>query len=111
MLPLPLARMAADEHERRRPAEPLDGTCVGADQERQALDRRVATDVEEDRPAGPEGGELLVTVGDAPRPTALVPAPRLLDQPAAPKREPLVFRWRAPRETLKLHPPRGDAQL
>ena len=34
MLPLPLARMAADEHEWRRRAEPRDGTRVGADQER-----------------------------------------------------------------------------
>jgi hypothetical protein len=34
MLPLPLARMAADEHERRRPAEPRDRMRVGADQER-----------------------------------------------------------------------------
>jgi hypothetical protein len=51
MLPLPLARMAADEHERRRRAEPRDRTRMGADQERQTLDRRVATDVEEDRAA------------------------------------------------------------
>jgi hypothetical protein len=29
--------------------------------------RRVATDVKEDRPAGPEGSELLVAVSDAPR--------------------------------------------
>jgi hypothetical protein len=109
MLPLPLAQVAADEHELRRPAEPLDS--VGADQERQALDRRVATDAEEGRAAGPEGGELLVTVGDAPRPTALVPAARLLDQPAAPKREPLVFRERSPREALKLDAAREAAQL
>jgi hypothetical protein len=33
MLPLPLARMPADEHERRRLAEPLNGTRVRADQE------------------------------------------------------------------------------
>jgi hypothetical protein len=45
VLPLTLAGMAADEHERRGPSEPLDRTRVGADQERQALDRRVATDV------------------------------------------------------------------
>src|SRR6266516_2002653 len=74
LLPLPLARMTADERQRRRPAEPRNRTRVGADQERQALDRRVATDVEEDRAAGPEGSELLVAVGDAPRSTALVPA-------------------------------------
>src|SRR5882724_2639513 len=109
MLPLPLARVAADEDERRRPAEPLDGTRVGADQERQALDRRVTTDVEEDRAAGPEGRELLVTVGDAPRPTALVPAARLLDQPATPKREPLVFRERSPREALEFDAAREAA--
>src|SRR6266516_5701474 len=92
MLPLPLARGAADEHEWRGPAEPLYSLRMSADQERQALDRREASDVEEDRAAGPEGGELLVTVGDAPRPAALVPAARLLDQPATPKREPLVLR-------------------
>src|SRR6266516_1331616 len=102
MLPLPLTGMAADEHERRGLAEPLDGTRVRADQEREALDRRVATDVEEDRAAGPEGRELLVTVGDAPRPTALIPAARLLDQPAAPKRKPLVYRKWSPQEALKL---------
>jgi hypothetical protein len=79
--------MAADEHERRRCAEQLYSTRVGADQERQALDRRVATDVEEDRAAGPEGSELLVAVGDAARPAAFVPAARLLDlqQGAAPR--------------------------
>src|SRR6266536_732879 len=110
MLPLPLARMAADEYERRRPAEQPDSTRVGADQERQALDRRVATDVEEDRAAGPEGSELLVAVGDAPRPPALVPAARLLDQPAAPKREPLLLRERSPREALKLDATREAAQ-
>src|SRR5436190_15745581 len=111
MLPLPFARVAADEHERRWPAEPLDSTRVGADQERQALDRRVTTDVEEDRAAGPEGSELLVTVGDAPRSTALVPATRLLDQPAAPKSEPLVFREQSRREALELDPAREAAQL
>jgi hypothetical protein len=111
VLPLPLARMAADEYERRRPAKPRDSARVGADQERQALDRRVATDVEEDRAAAPEGRELLVTVGDAPRPAALVPAARLLDQPAAPKREPLVFRERSPREALELDAAREAAQL
>src|SRR5213592_396963 len=110
MLPLPLARVAADEHERRRAAEPLDCTRVGADQERQALDRREATDVEEDRAAGPKGSELLVPVGDAPRPAALVPAARLLDQPAAPKREPLVFRELLPREALELDAAREAAQ-
>jgi hypothetical protein len=78
MLPLPLARMAADEHERCGLAEPLNHTRVGADQERQALDRRVATDVEEDRVGGPEGSKLRVSVGDAPRPAALIPAARLL---------------------------------
>jgi hypothetical protein len=78
--------VAADEHERRRLAEPLDRTRVCADQEREALDGREATDVEEDRAAGPEGSELLVTVGDASWPAALIPAARLLDQPAAPKR-------------------------
>src|SRR4029453_12864082 len=51
-------------------------TRVGADQEWQALDRRVATDVEENTATGPEGSELLVTLGDAPRPTALIPAAR-----------------------------------
>jgi hypothetical protein len=96
MLPLPLARMAADEYERRRPAEPRDRTGMGADQERQTLDRRVATDVEEDRAAGSEGSEVLVTVGDAPRLPALIPAAGLLDQPAAPKREPLGSRKRPP---------------
>src|SRR5947208_5585661 len=110
MFPLPLARMTADEHERRRPAEQLDSARVGTDQERQALDRRVATDVEEDRAAGPEGSELLVAVGDAPRPSALVPAARLLDQPAAPKREPLLLRKRSPREALKLDAARKSPQ-
>src|SRR5213076_138893 len=102
MLALPLARVAADEHERRRLAEPRNRTRVRADQEREALDRRVATDVEEDRAGGSEGRELLVTVGDAPRPTALIPAARLLDQPAAPKRQPFVFREWSPREALEL---------
>src|SRR5207248_712139 len=76
-----------------------------------ALDRRVATDVEEDRAAGPEGRELLVTVGDAPRPTALIPAARLLDQPAAPKREPLLFYERSLREALELDAAREAEQL
>src|SRR5206468_3097295 len=100
MLPLPLARVAADEDERRRLAEPLDRTRVGADQEREALDRRVAADVEDDRAAGPEGRELLVTVGDAPRPAALIPAAWLLDQPAPPKCKPFVFCEWSPREAL-----------
>src|SRR6266511_5357419 len=110
MLPLPLARMAADEHERRRAAEQLDSARVGTDQERQALDRSVATDIEEDRSAGPEGSELLVAVGDAPRLPALVPAARLLDEPAAPKGEPLLFGERSPREALELDAAREAAQ-
>src|SRR5204862_5714449 len=78
MLPLPLARMAADEHERRGLAERLDRARVGADQEREALDRRIASDVEVDRTARPEGGKVLVAVADAPRPAALIPAAWLL---------------------------------
>jgi hypothetical protein len=111
MLPLPLARMAADEHERRRLAQPLDGPRVGADQERETLDSRVATDVEEDRAAGLEGSELLVSVGDAPRSTALIPAARLLDEPAAPKRKPLLAQEWSPREALALDAAREAAQL
>jgi hypothetical protein len=103
--------VAANEHERRRFAKPLDRTRVRADQERQTLDRRVATDVEEDRAAGPEGSELLVSVGDAPRSTALIPTTRLLDEPAAPKREPLVGRERLPPEALVLNAARDAAQL
>src|SRR5207249_10928491 len=60
--------------------------------------------------AGPEGSELLVAVGDAPRPPALVPAARPLDQPAAPKREPLLFCERSPREALKLDAAREATQ-
>src|SRR5439155_22335612 len=109
--PLPLTWMAADEYERGGLGEPLDSTRVGADQEWKPLDRRVATDVDEDRVAGPEGSELLVTVGDAPRATALIPAARLLDEPAAPKRKPLGSRERSPREALKLDAARQAAQL
>src|ERR687891_1687280 len=111
MLPLPLARMAADEHERLRLAEQLDGARVRADQERQALDRREATHVEEERAAGPEGSELLVGISDAPGTTALVPAARLLDEPAAPKGAPLRARKRSPREALALDAARETAQL
>src|SRR2546430_17670765 len=111
MLPLPLSGVAADEYERRGLVEPLDGARVGADQEREALDRHVATDVEEDRAAGSEGGEFLVTVGDAPRPPALIPAARLLKKPAAPKRNPLLSHEWSPREALKLDAAREAAQL
>jgi hypothetical protein len=41
----------------------------------------------------------------------LIPAARLLDQPAAPKRKPLVFREWSPREALKLDAAREAAQL
>src|SRR5688500_5725092 len=111
MLPLPFARMAADEHERRRLAEPLNHTRVGADQQRQSLDRRIPADVEKDGTAGPEGSELLVTVGDAPRPAALIPAARLLDQPVPPERKPLLSRKRSRPKALELDPARQAAQL
>src|SRR5436189_6398359 len=111
MLPLPLARVAADGPGRGRLAEPLDSTRVRADQERKALDRRVATDVEENWAAGSEGDELLVMVGDAARPPALIPPARLLDEPAAPKRQPLLSREWSPREALELDAARKAAQL
>jgi hypothetical protein len=47
MLALPLARVAADEDERAEPPECGLRTRVGADQERQPLDRREAAEVEE----------------------------------------------------------------
>ena len=34
VLAFPLARVAAEEDERQRPAEPFERTCVSADQER-----------------------------------------------------------------------------
>jgi hypothetical protein len=111
MLPVPLARMAADEHERRRLAEPRNRPRVRTDQEQKALDRRIATDADEDRTAGPEASELLVTVGDAPRPPALIPARALLDALAAPKRKPLPSREWSRREALVLDAARGAAQL
>ena len=61
--------------------------------------------------AGPEGGELLVGVGDAAGPTALIPAARLLDEPAAPEREPLPGRERPRRKALQLDAARQAAQL
>ena len=84
MLALPLPRVAPDENERARALETGLRAGVGADQERQPLDGGKAAKVEKDRLRG-EGKKLLLPVGNAPRPPALVPALRLLDQPAAPE--------------------------
>ena len=51
-------------------------------------------DVEQHRAAAANGRELLVGVGDAARLARLVPAARLLDQPAAPVGEPRLARPR-----------------
>jgi hypothetical protein len=84
MLLFPLARVAADEDERAGPPECGLGARVGADQERQPFDGREAAEVKEDRLRG-EGGELLVPVGDGSRLPLLVPALRVLDEPATPE--------------------------
>src|SRR5207248_1768097 len=62
-------------------------------------DRRVATDIEQDRLRLVEGPQVFVLVGDASRLAALVPAQRLLHEPAAPVGEPLpVVERSAPKQ-------------
>ena len=77
VLALPLAREAADEHERRAAAEAGAGALVGLDQQRDALDLGEAADVEQHRRVG----SSMLDVGQRLRPIA--PA---VDRRARPKR-------------------------
>src|SRR6266540_4368210 len=88
MLSLPLAGVAADEDERQRPAEPLDGG--------------VAAHIEDDRLGFAEGPEIRLLVGDGAGSAALVPAQRLLDEPAPPVEKALPAAERSPLEQLEL---------
>src|SRR5687768_7034891 len=88
VLALPLAGATPDEHERKRPAEPRERLGVRSKQQRQPLDRRETSDVEQDRLRLLEWPQVAVLVGDAAGNAALVPAERLLDQPPAPMGEP-----------------------
>src|SRR6266545_4115452 len=99
---LPLARAAADQHERQRPAEPRERLGVRSEQERQPLDRREAADVEQDRLRLLNRPQVAVLVGDAAGNAALVPAERLLDQPPAPVGEPLDLAERPTPEEVEL---------
>src|SRR5215471_14902365 len=102
MLALPLARVTADKHERQGAAESLERARMRSDQKRQPLDRRVAADVDEDRPGGAEGSEVVLAVGDAAGAAAFVPTLWLLEQPAPPEREPFPAGGRARPEPLEV---------
>ena len=102
VLALPLPREAAQQHERRRPLEALPGPRVRADQQRHPLDLGEPAHVEEHRAARAERLEVRVGVGHAARLARLVPAERLLHQPAAPVREPLLAGERTPVEPLRV---------
>src|SRR5262245_46058583 len=102
MLALPLARVTAHKHKRQGAAEPLERARMRSDQKRQPLDGRVAADIDEDRPRGAEGSEILLAVGDAAGAAAFVPTLWLVDQPAPPEREPLPAGERAPPEHLEV---------
>src|SRR6266508_6653560 len=99
---LPLTGAAPDQHERQRPAEPRERLGVRSEQERQPLDRREAADVEQDLLRLLEWPQVVAAVGDAAGHAALVPAERLLDQPAAPVGEPLPPVERPPPEQVEL---------
>src|SRR2546423_1513774 len=68
----------------------LDGRVGRGVQERSPLAGRIAADIKEARPARAKRSDVLLAVDDAARAAALVPTLGLLDQPAAPKREPLL---------------------
>src|SRR5206468_5968402 len=89
VLALPLARIAAQQHERRGPLEALVRARPRADQERQALYLGVTADVQQDRAV--ERVEVVVGIRDAALlPGVRVPAPGLLYEPAPPQLAPPV---------------------
>jgi hypothetical protein len=87
MLALPLPRVAADEHERQVSPQLGLGVLVCLDQQGQPLDGGEAAQVEEHR-FRTERGEFVVLVGDAAGRPVLVPALRVVDEPAPPERQP-----------------------
>src|SRR6266702_524018 len=102
MFAFPLAGTAPDENERQRPPEPGERLGVRPDQERQPLDGRVAADVEQDRLRLLKWRQVVVLVGDAAGDATLVPAERLLNQPATPVAEPLPAVERPAPEQVEL---------
>jgi hypothetical protein len=106
MLPLPLAQVAADEDERQRPPEPLERPRVRPDEKRQPLDGGVAAQIEENRLSFAEGPEIRLPVGDGAGSAALVPAQRLLDEPAPPVEKALPAAQYSQLEQLELDPAR-----
>src|SRR6266511_1126637 len=106
MLSLPFAGVAADEDERQRPVEPLERPRVCPDEKRQPLDGGVAAHIEENRLSFAEGPEIRLPVGDATGSAALVPAQRLLDEPAPPVEKALPAAEYSPLEQLELDPAR-----
>src|SRR6266540_2331870 len=87
MLALPLARVAADQNERHVAPEPGLGVLVRLDQQGQPLDGCEAAQVEQHRLAG-ERRKVVVPVGDAAGRPLLIPALRVVDEPAPPERPP-----------------------
>src|SRR5438552_1525870 len=103
VLAFPLAGVAADEEKWGGTLELGLGAGVRADQQWQPLDGGEAAEVQENGSGG-KRCELFVAVGDASGPPLLVPALRVLDQPAAPKGASLLGCERARPEALKLDP-------
>src|SRR5439155_15122994 len=107
--PLPLPRMAADEHKRQVSPDLGLGALVCLDQQGQPLDGREAAQVEEHRFRA-ERGELVGPVGDAAGRPLLVPALRVVDEPAPPERQPGLTGERPRLEAFQLDAARKPVQ-
>ena len=98
---LPFPGEATEQDQRDRPLVALAVARVRADHQMDPLDLGVAAHIDEDRPVG-EDLEVVLGVGHAPRLPRLVPAARILHEPAPPQRDPLPARHRSAVEARRL---------